>query len=231
MTTADLTAASAAETTGTGRRAGGWAGILAGVGLAAEAALWMVSGWTPSTFADPNTAVEFLRNQGGVLRLAVLTGFLNLVFAVVFLGGLASHLRARAPGLAAASLWFGLLGVGTHILVPLAYWYGVPAFVGAEPAAATASWTGYSTLVNAANGAGSLFLGLAMATAGWAVVSRHALPVVLGWLGLVAGVASALGVFAPDTPLTTLTGLLYVPALLLAIVFRAWGGIALLRAT
>jgi hypothetical protein len=199
------------------------------VGLAAEAALWMATGWSPSTFGDPDTALAFFRDQGGVLRWAVLTGFLNLVFATVFLGGLASHLRTRTPALAAATLWFGLLGVGTHVLVPLAYWYGVPAFLAAEPPAALASWTAYGTLVAAAGGAGSLFLGLSMAAAGWAVVTRGALPVVLGWIGIVAGIASALGVFAPDTPLTAVAGLLYLPSLLLAIVFRLWGGIALLR--
>lgn len=227
MTATDInTSAGRSTTVG----AGGWAGLVAGVGLAAEAALWTVTGWNASTFGDPDTALGFLRDQGGVLRLAVLTGFVNLVFAAVFLGGLASHMRARTPALAGATLWFGLLGIGTHVLVPLAYWYGIPAFLGAEPEAAQASWTAYSTLIGAAGGAGSLFLGLSMATAGWAVVTRHALPVVLGWVGLVAGVASALGVFAPDTPLTAVAGVLYLPSLLLAIVFRFWGGVALLRA-
>lgn len=230
MTTADI---AAVETTATRTTltAGGWAGIAAGAGLAAEAALWTVSGWNASTFGDPSTALQFLRDQGGVLRWAVLTGFVNLVFAVVFVGGLASYLRTRSPALASATLWFGLLGVGTHVLVPLAYWYGVPAFLGAEPAAAMASWTAYGTLVGAAGGAGSLFLGLSMASAGLAGITRHALPVLLGGVALVAGVASALGVFAPDTPLTALTGVLYLPSLLLSIVFRFWGGIALLRAT
>lgn len=228
MTAADLTGGWTAVISTT-TRAGGWAGIVAGLGLAAEAALWTATGWSPSTFSDPNTALAFLRDSGGILRWAVLAGFLNLVFAALFVGGLASHLRARTPALAAATLWFGLVGIGTHVLVPLAYWYGVPAFLVAEQGAALASWTAYSTLVGAAGGAGSLFLGLSMATAGWAVITRRALPAILGWISLVAGIATALGVFAPDTPLTALAGLLYVPSLLLAIVFRAWGGIALLR--
>ncbi|MGH3736158.1 MAG: DUF4386 family protein [Micromonosporaceae bacterium] len=151
----------------------GWAGILAGAGLVAEGTLWTVSGWTPQTFSDPATALKFLHDSGDTLRWAVLAGFINLAFTVVFLAGLAERLRAATPTRAAATLWLGMVGIATHLLVPLAYWYGTPAFRDADPAAAQASWTGFAATVSAAGGAGSLFLGLSMAAAGWALIAHR----------------------------------------------------------
>jgi hypothetical protein len=212
-------------------KAAGWAGVLAGVGLAVEGALWTASGWTPDTFADPVGALRFLHDSGDTLRWAVLAGFVNLAFAALFLAGLADRLRARTPTRSAATLWFGMIGIGAHLLVPLAYWYGVPAFRDAAPDAALGSWTGFGALVASAGGAGSLFLGLSMAAAGWAALSRKALaaaPVALGWVGLIGGAAALLTVFAPDTPLSGLASAAYLPSLLLAIVFRIWAGIALI---
>lgn len=215
------------------RRVVGWAGVLAGVGLLVEAALWTASGWTPETFADPAAALAFLAEGGTTLRWAVLAGFVNLAFFVVFLAGLAARLQTRAPTTAAATLWLGMLGAGIHLLVPFAHWYGVPAFVEAaalDPEAAQAAWTGFVVVGHeAAGGAGSLFMGLSMLAAGWAVVTTRALPLPLGWLGLLAGAATVLTVFAPDTPISAAAGAAFLPALLLAIVFRIWAGIALTR--
>jgi hypothetical protein len=209
----------------------GWAGIVAGVGLLVEAALWMASGWTPATFTDPSTALRFLQDGGDTLRLAVFAGFVNLIFAVVFVAGLADRLRPSTPTRAAATLWFGMIGIAAHVLVPLAYWYGTPAFLHADQAAALGSWTGFAAMVGAAGGVGSLFVGLAMLVAGWAAITHRALPVVLGWVAVLAGAMSVMTVFAPDTALSGLAGAVYMPSLLLAIVFRIWAGIALMRAS
>ncbi|MEO3795121.1 DUF4386 family protein [Nonomuraea sp. B10E15] len=215
------------------RRIAGWSGVLAGAGLAVEAALWTASGWSPATFADPAAALEFLRAEGGVLRLAMLSGFVNLVFLVVFVAGLAARLKDGTPTLASATLWFGMIGIITHVLVPLNHWYGVPAFLAAatrEPEAAQTAWTAYAVVGHdAPSGAGSLFLGLSMVTAGWAAIAGRALPASLGWLGLVTGCATVLTVFAPDTVLSGVAGAVAMPSLLLAVVFRVWGGIALIR--
>jgi hypothetical protein len=214
-------------------KAAGWAGIVAGAGLMVEAALWAASGWTPATFADPSTALRFLQTNGDTLRLAVFAGFVNLVFAVVLIAGLADRLRPGTPTRAAATLWFGMVGIGGHALVPLAYWYGTPAFVSADQAAALGSWTGFAAMVGAAGGVGSLFLGLSMAVAGWAAIAHRALPaapVVFGWVAVLAGGATVLTVFAPSTPLSGVAGAVYMPSLLLAITFRIWAGVALTRA-
>jgi hypothetical protein len=73
-----------------------------------------------------------------------------------------------------------------------------------------------------------------MAMAGWAALTHRALPaapVALGWVAVVAGAATVLTVFAPDTPLSALAGAVYMPSLALAIAFRTWAGIALTRVT
>jgi len=212
-------------------RVAGWCGIFAGVGLAVEAALWAASGWNPGTFADPAAALEFLSKGGTTLRWAVASGFTNLVFLVVFIAGLSARLGARAPTLAVATLWFGIIGITTHLLVPMAHWYGVPAFLDAaarDPNAARSAWTAFYIVGHqAAGGAGSLFMGLSMLTAGWAIATHRTLPVVLGWLGVLTGAATVLTLFSAQTPLSGLAGALFMPALMLSIVFRIGVGIAL----
>jgi len=209
----------------------GWCGIFAGVGLAVESILWVASGWNPTTFADPAAAMQFLSEGGTTLRWAVAAGFVNLVLLVLLVAGLAARLRALTPTLATATLWFGIIGISTHLLVPLSHWYGVPAFLDAaarDPQAARNAWTAFNIVGHeAAGGAGSLFMGLSMLTAGWAMIAHRSMSVLLGWLGVVTGAATVLTLFAPDTVLSGLAGVLFMPALLLAVVFRIWAGIAL----
>lgn len=52
------------------QRAAGMAGVIAGIGLGIEFALFMASGWTPDVFADPGSALTFLESGGGMLRAA-----------------------------------------------------------------------------------------------------------------------------------------------------------------
>lgn len=214
-------------------RIAGWCGVLAGIGLLIEAGLWTASGWTPDTFADPAAAMDFLESGGTTLRWAVLSGAANLPFFVILVAGLAARLRATAPTLATATLWFGMIGAALHLIVPLAHWYGVPAFLEAasnDPAAAESAWIAFVAVGNdAAGGAGSLFMGLSMLTAGWAMVAYRAMPVLLGWLGLITGACTVLTLFAPNTPLSAVAGAAFMPSLLLSIIFRIWAGYALTR--
>lgn len=211
--------------------ASGWCGIASGIGLVVEAAFWMASGWTPSTFADPSAAVDFLSTGGTQLRWAVLAGFINLALLVVFNVGLSKRLADRAPTLASATLWFGMIGITLHLLVPMSHWYGVPVLLDAaarDKDAAQAAWTAFHIVGHeAAGGGGKLFMGLSMLTAGWAMVAHRALSPWLGWCALLAGVTTVLTVFSPDTPLSQLANGLFLPSLLLSIVFRMWAGTSL----
>jgi hypothetical protein len=211
----------------------GWCGVLAGVGLAIEAALWMTSGWNPATFADPAAALAFLPAHGTTLRWAVASGFVNLIFFALFIAGLSARLGRQTPTLAVATLWFGMIGIATHLLVPMSHWYGVPVFLDAaarDANAARGAWTAFYVVGHeAAGGAGRLFMGLSTLAAGCAIVVRREMPALLGWLGVATGTASVLTLFSPDTPLSSLAGALFVPELLLSIVFRIAVGAALSR--
>jgi hypothetical protein len=211
-------------------RIAGLGGILAGVGLAVEGTLWATSGWTAETFRDPATALAFLQDNGTHLRAAVFAGAVNLVLATVFIVGLAARLGPTAPTRAAATLYFGIIGIAAHSLVPLGLWLGVPRFVdlaSSDPGAAAAAWSGYAVFQAGAGAVGALFLGLSTLAAGWAIVSDRGLPALLGWLGVLAGAASAVTVLAAETPLAVLAAGAYLPSLTLTIGFRMWAGLEL----
>ena len=219
------------EDTKLNHKVAGWCGVVAGIGLAVEAAFWTASGWTPATFTDPAAAIAFMTTGGTMLRWAVASGFVNLVFLVVFTAGLSARLVGRTPTLAIATLWFGMIGITMHLLVPLSHWYGVPAFLDAaarDRAAAQSAWTAFYIVAHeAAGGGGKLFMGLSMLTAGWAIVTHRSMPVLLGWVSLLTGAATVLTLFSPQTPLSGLANALFMPSLMLSIVFRIWAGIAL----
>jgi Domain of unknown function (DUF4386) len=210
-------------------RAAGVAGILAGVGLAGEFLFFSLSGFAQTTFDDPGSAMAFLRDHGGLVRTAVLFGAAGIVVTLVFLAGLADRLRARTPTLAAATLLFGIVGNVGDGLVALAFWTGIPAYValaGHDPAAAQGSWSAFTALTGGYQGFGNLFLGLSALAAGWAIVTRRALPVVLGGIGLVVGVAAVASVLGGSGPIGFFG---FVLAILFVIVFRVWAGIELYR--
>ena len=195
----------------------GAAGILAGVGLAVEGVLFMTSGWTAQTFGDAQLALAFLKDSGTQLRAAAFAGSINLVLAAVFIVGLADRLQATAPTRAATTLYLGVIGIAGESLIPLGLWLGVPTFVelaSHDPQAA-------------AGAVGSLFLGLSTLAAGWAIVARKAMPLLLGWVGVIMGAASTTTVLAAETPLAVLATAAYLPSLTLAIIFRIWAGIQL----
>ena len=213
-------------------RIAGLAGILAGLGLAIELVLFMASGWSPAVFSDPAIGLAFLRDGGTQLRAAVFAGAINLVFTTLLVAGLAAWLRPTTPSRAAATLYFGLIGIAAHGLVPLGLWLGVPTFLelaSRDQQIAFGAWGGFTAVIGAAGGLGYLFLGLSMAAAGWAIVTAKLLPPALGWIGLLAGAASVINVLAAKTPLDPLASAAFQPALLLSIVFRLWAGYALWR--
>lgn len=212
----------------------GLAGVLAGIGLIVEAALFMTSGWTPDVFIDPAAAMAFLEERGAHLRSAAFAGFANLALTVIFIAGLASALRAHAPTRAAATLYLGLVGLTAHGLVPLGLWLGTPLFVthsASDPATAAGAWAGFHAFLEAAGGLGYLFVGLSLIAAGAAILSHERFSSALGWVAILTGVASGAGVLLADTPLDPLAGALYLPGLMLVIAFRIWGGSALWRSS
>lgn len=214
------------------QRAAGMAGIVAGAGLAFEFALFMASGWTPETFADPASALAFFESAGTTLRAAAVVGVVNLGFTALFLAGLAGALRVAAPTRAATVLYLGLVGVAGHALVPLGLWLGPGTFLdlhSQRPELALSAWSGFSAFLDAAGGVGALFAGVAVAAAGSAMFVIRQTRAPLALVGLLGGGASVLTVLGPDTPVEAATAALYMPALILIIVFRLWAGLRLWR--
>lgn len=211
-------------------RYAGVAGILAGVALIAEFGLFMASGFTPQTFADPNTALAFLAERGGYLRAATLVGVTGAALTTIFVVGLAARLRPVAPMRAAATLYFGVVGGGGHALVALTFWLGIPMLLnlsGRDPSLAAAAVGSLTLLTAGAEAFGNLFLALSMAASGWAIVASRSLPAAAGWVGIAAAVFTVVRIVGTDTPLGGVAFAAFFPSLILAVVYRMWAGLAL----
>lgn len=209
-------------------RAAGIAGILAGLALTGEFVFFGASGFAQETFNDPSTALGFLRDHGMAVRIAVVFGASGIALTLVFLAGLAVVLAERSPTLSVATLLFGIVGNVGDGLVALTFWLGIPMFLELatrNQTAASGSWGAFAAITSGFQGFGNLFLGLSLLTAGWAIVKWRMLPLPLGAVGLLAGIAAVAGV------LGVATSIAFLASLALVIIFRIWAGIQLVRTT
>src|SRR3989442_12838146 len=92
----------------------GTCGIVAGIALAIAFLLFISSGATPATFADPAQALDFIGKNTSRLRLAIAFSLITIAFATVFLAGLAAKLRDKTPTRATAEPYLGVLGLVGH---------------------------------------------------------------------------------------------------------------------
>ncbi len=208
----------------------GFAGIATGVALLLEFAFFMASGFNPSAVADPAQAIASIQSKEVLLRIATFFGFTGAIVSVLFIAGLAAKMEAKAPSRAVAVLYFGVLGSIGHDLVALTYYLGFPALVALASTnlpEATNSWGGVLAITDGFQGLGNLLLGLMLFLAGSAIVSKGELPKVLGWVGIVGGIAAILAVVTTSTPLNGLAYAAYIPSIVLAIVFDSWAGVRL----
>ena len=212
------------------RRLAGAAGIVAAVLLVLETSLFLLSGWSPARFADPVQALELLRGGAKQLRAAALFGVVGLVATTFLVVGLARALSEQAPSLATGMLYFGVIGVAGHSLVPLGLWIGIPAFLALaieNASVAQSGWVSFAQVSNAAHGVGNLFGALFMLFAGVAAMTTPVLSKALGWIGLIAAILTLTTLLTVGTPLDAVGGALFMPALALTVLFRFWGGIVL----
>lgn len=213
-------------------RSAGIAGILTGVALVGEFIFFMISGYNPQSLNDPATALTFLQERGVYIRAAVLFGAAGVAFRTFFVSGLAANLYARTPTQAVATLYFGLLGGAGHGLVALSFYIGIPILItlaAMDAAAARNAWGAYTTIVSGFEAFGNFLIALMLLAAGLAMISEKAMPVGLGWVGLLAGIATLVRVFTTGTPLAGLAFAAFFPSLLLAGLFDVWAGISILR--
>lgn len=210
----------------------GIAGILTGLALVGEFTFFMISGYNPQTFADPTAALTFLRESGAYVQLAVLFGVAGVAFRTLYIPGLAARLQTGTPTRATATLYFGLLGGLGHGLVALSLFVGVPMFVALalrDLGIASNAWGAFMIITSAYESLGNFLIGLALVSAGWAIVTERAMPRGVGWVGLLAGLTTLIRVFATGTPFAGVAFALFFPSLILAMAFDIWAGIALLR--
>jgi hypothetical protein len=212
-------------------RVAGWAGVGAGIALVAETASFLASGWTAEKMSDPRAAMDLLMHGGGWLRFSAIFGSSGIALTALLLAGLYFRLRMTSPRLSLAMLFWGMIGLASHVLIPLGLWLAIPGFVawgGHDAAAAGNAWMAFWNVCNAAQGVGSTFGGAAMLVAGIAILrgTKTARPFAI--LAVLAGVLALVTVVVVGTPLQGLLGAIYLPMIALTIAFRAWGGIYLL---
>src|SRR6266545_4053692 len=201
------------------------AGILAGVALIGEFVFFGLSGFPGTGFNDPAVALPYLDQGGAMLRIAVLFGAGGVGLWTVFAIGLAARLQQRTPARALASLYLTVLGNAGDGLVALAFFVGSTIFsqlATSNQTAATSAWPAFAAVTAGFQAFGNVFLGLSLLVAGSAIWSGRALSRGLGALGILTGIVTLTGVLAVAAA--------YLVALLLAVMFRLWAGIALLRA-
>jgi len=207
-----------------------WCGILSGIGLTAEAALFMGSGWSADAFATLDGAAGAMAEGGHLLRWAVVFGVFNLALLTVFLAGLAEHLGSTSRSLRSAILHVGLVGIAIHAIVPIGFYYAVPALPAlAEDPAGEAVWAGWKFMLDVTQGTGIFFMGLSTLAAGIGWMNRDTRSPFLAALALLAGGAGVAAVLGHATPLDPIVGLVGMAGLLLSILFRVLGGIHMLR--
>ena len=205
----------------------GTTGIVAGVALAIGFILFMTTGLTFEAFADPAQGLKFATANGGRLRLMTAFFIIAVAFAAVFLAGLAAKLRDKTPTRATATLYFGLFGLAGHGLGAMIFWAGIPAIVAraaTDQVAASHAWVALVAMDNAADGFGTLFVGLSTLMAGWAVITSKVLSAALGWYGILLGVVGILAVLASGNEILGLA------SFVLPIIWLVWVGSVLRRA-
>jgi hypothetical protein len=213
-------------------RTAGVAGMVAGVLLVLETTSFLLSGWSPEKFSDPARAIELLREGGAQLRVAAMFGFAGLLATTFLVAGLASALRNQTPSLAVGTLYFGLIGIAGHSLVPLGLWVGVPAFLtlaSRNTVLAQSAWAAFGPTSDTAHGVGTLFMGASMVLAGSAIIASRGARSLLGWVAVAAGALTLATLLTVGTSLAAFGGVLFMPALALTVVFRFWAGLSLWR--
>lgn len=207
------------------QQSAGTAAIVAGILLAILFVLYVTSGATMETFADPAMALPYVAQQSGRMRAIALLAMATVALAVIFTAGFAGKLRDRTPTRATGVLYFGLLGLAGHGLGAVVFWSGLPTLVAraaADQVAANHAWVAVNALTTSLDGFGNLFVGLSILLAGWAVTAGGGgLSAMLGWYGVVAGGVTALATFASGVPLVMMG------SFVLPIVWLLWAGNAL----
>jgi hypothetical protein len=204
---------------------GGTAGFVAAALLALGFIIVMTSGLDPQSVMNPEKALPFIAS-GVRWALANIAFALTAAVAVLFVAGLASRLREKAPTRSAAFLYFAIIGLAGYALASLVQWQGggqLVSYMAADQVAANHAWVALAAVARGLDSFGNGFIGAAEVIAGWAIIATGALPGSVGWLALATGVLTFLQLFigAPW---------LFFVGIILTVLWLAWTGNELRRA-
>jgi len=206
---------------------GGTAGIITAICLALLFILFVSSGFDMQTAQDPAKALPLLGQKAGVFGAIGVLGLLASGFGLVFTFGVFDRLREKAPTRAAANLGFAFVGLTTHAVGAALLWQGgkmLVALSATDQTAAAHAWVALGAVNQALMATANAFTGAAILVAGWAIVSTGAMSTTLGWVAIISGIVEILQVFSSQMALMGL-------GFLLAIIWLAWGGAQLRRAS
>jgi len=208
----------------------GIAGILSGIFLIGEFSFFMASGFNPEVFQDPSRAAQFLAESQTFIRIAVLFGITNALIRILFIVGLASELQKSTQTGATGVLYFGVLGSIGHGLVALSFYIGLPflenlAVQNHEIFMNT--WGAFVAITLGFQGLGGILSGVFFLISGWGIVKYRIFSKAIGWVGIATGFISVLTVIASETPISFIAQMLFMPMLILAIIFYISCGNAL----
>ncbi len=208
------------------QRNGGSAGLVTAACLVLLFILFGATGLDPQTAADPSKALPLIAQKRSLWALTGIVGALAAVVGTVFVIGLFSRLRDRTPTRAAATLYFAIVGLGGHGLAAVMQWQGglrLADYAARDQVAASHAWVALTATVGGIMALGNVFTGASLLAAGWAIIATGVLNRTVGWVGVIAGVLSILGVFAPTA------FLVFIGAFVFAIIWLAWAGAELRR--
>lgn len=161
------------------QRNGGTAGIVAAILLALGFILFATTGLEVQAFADPAKALPYIAQQGGRWAATSLAFALGSALSLLFVAGLASRLREKAPTRAAALLYLSIIGLAGFALVALIYWIAgahLAAVAAQDQVAAGHAWTAVVAVARSTEALGNGFVGAGMVIAGWAITATGELP-------------------------------------------------------
>lgn len=200
----------------------GIAGILSGIFLLGELSFFTASGFNSEVFNDPTKAAQFLAESQTLIRIAVSFGIINALVRILFIAGLASKLKTNTKTGGAGVLYFGILGSIGHGLVALSFYIGLPflenlAVQNHEMFMNT--WGAFVAITLGFQGLGGVLSGVFFLISGWGIVKFKIFSKAIGWVGIAAGILSLFMVIASQTPISFIAQMIFMPMLILSIIF------------
>ena len=202
------------------QRNGGVAGVVSAVLLALSLVLFLISGLDPQTASDPAKALPIIARHAGRWAATNIGFTLAAAVGILFVAGLSSRLREKAPTRSVTLLYLAVIGLAGFALSGLVQWQGGEHLAGyraTDQVAAAHAWVALTAVIQGLDALGNSFTGVAEVVAGWAITDTGVLPTVLGSLAIVTGVVTVLQVFSA-------VPVLFFASIILTVIWLAWTG-------